>query len=54
MTSWRCLHDRLLEKAYGRDTIEELYQAMDHFLAHDPGPIAQVRLPEREDVKEVN
>lgn len=43
---------RLLEKAYGRDTIEELYQAMDHFLAHDPGPIAQVRLPERERERE--
>lgn len=38
---------RLLEKAYGREMIEELYQVMDRFLALDPGPIAQVPLPER-------
>ena len=38
---------RLLEQAYGRETIEELYDIMDRFLATDPGPIAQVKLPER-------
>ncbi|MBS0508513.1 MAG: homoprotocatechuate degradation operon regulator HpaR [Proteobacteria bacterium] len=37
----------LIEQAYGRAMIAELYEVMDRFLTLEHGPIAQVPLPER-------
>jgi len=35
-----------LEKSVGADTVRNLYEALDLFLAHDNGQVAQIDLPE--------
>lgn len=41
---------KLIEQAYGSNVIRELYGAIDDFVATEPGPIAQVKLPPREKI----
>jgi DNA-binding MarR family transcriptional regulator len=38
---------RIIERAFGTELIQEVYDVMDKFIAAESGPIPQVKLPTR-------